>query len=66
MAINLVCSTVGERFSSYLHLKEKVAAYEKAKSVYLSHCDSKTLQAAYKRILLNAAKANQDLVYYYI
>ena len=65
---DLVCFTVGEKFSSYmyLHLKEKVAAYEKAKSVQLSHSDSKTLQAASKRIPLKAAKANKDLVYYYI
>ena len=31
-SIDFVCFTVGERFCSYLHLKEKVAAYEKAKS----------------------------------
>ena len=64
--IDLMCFTVGERFSLYPHLEEKVAAYEKAKSVQLSHSDSKTLQAASKRIPLQAAKANQDLVYYYI
>ena len=46
--------------------KVLVAAYEKAKSVQLNHSDSKTLQAASKRIPLKAAKANQDLVYYYI
>ena len=51
---------------SYHHLKEKIAAYKKAKSVQLSHSDSKTLQAVSKRIPLKAAKANQDLVYYYI
>ena len=64
--IDLVCFTIGERFSLCLHLEEKVAAYENAKSVQLSHSESKTLQAVSKRIPLNAAKANQDLVYYYI
>ena len=65
-SIDLVCFTVGERFSSYHYLKEKVTAYEKAKSIQLSHSDSKTLQTASKRIPLKAAKANKDLVYYYI
>ena len=62
MVINLVCSTIRERFSSYLLLKEKVAGYEKAKSVQLSHCESKTLQAAIQRVPLKAENGNQDLV----
>ena len=36
------------------------------KSVQLSHCDSKQLYTAIKRIPLKAGKANQDLVYYNI
>ena len=47
-------------------LKEKVAAYEKAKSVQLSHCNIKTVQVASKSIPLKTAKANENLVNYYI
>ena len=66
-SINLVCFIVGETLSSYLHLKEKVAAYEKAKSVPLmSHCNIKTVQVASKSIPLKTAKVNENLVYFYI
>ena len=58
--------TIGDKFWSYAQLKEKVAAYEKAKCVQLNHSDSRTLKTASKLIPRKAAKANQDLVYYFI
>ena len=54
---------VGERFSSYDELKKKLATYEKAKSVQLSHRDSRTLNVARKRVPKRVEAAKQELVY---
>ena len=61
-----VLFTVGEKFSSYTQLKEKIVAYERSNCVQLTHTDSKTLETARKRATVKAGKAKQDLVYYYI
>ena len=61
-----VLFTIGEKFSSYTQLKEKIGAYERSNCVQLTHTDSKTLETACKRAPVKAGKAKQDLVYYYI
>ena len=61
-----VLFTVGEKFSSYTQLKEKIGAYERSYCVQLTHTDSKTPETARKRAPVKAGKAKQDLVYYYI
>ena len=55
---------VGECFSSYKQLKDKVEAYEKARSVQLGYRDSRTLEAAKKRVPKSVEGANFELMYY--
>ena len=57
---------IGEKFSSYSALKEKISAYEESTNIQLNHSDSKTLEAARKRVPRKVEKARKDLVYYYI
>ena len=58
-----VCSfSVGEKFARFDALKEKIATYEKDRSVQLGRSDSRTLEAAGKRVPVE--KAKKDLVYY--
>ena len=60
-----VCSfSVGEKFARFDALKEKIATYEKDRSVQLYRSDSRTLEAAGKRVPLRVEKAKKDLVYY--
>lgn len=61
------CSfVVGECFSSYKQLDDKVKAYEKSRSVQLGHRDSRTLEAAKKRAPKRVDGANRELKYYNI
>ena len=57
---------VGDRFSSYKALQDKIKVYENATSVQLSHRDSRTLEAARKRVPKRIEGANEDLKYYTI
>ena len=57
---------VGECFSSYKQLKDKVEAYEKARSIQLGYRDSRTLEAAKKRVPKRVEGANFELKYYSI
>ena len=41
---------VGDCFSSYKELEERVKAYEKSRHVQLTHRDSRTLEASRKRV----------------
>ena len=56
--------SVGEKFARFDALKEKIATYEKDRSVQLYRSDSRTLEAAGKRVPLRVEKAKKDLVYY--
>ena len=51
-AIEVECDsvnfTLGEKFSSYEQLKEKICAYEDGNNVQLVYNDSRTLEAAKK------------------
>ena len=61
-----VAFVVGEKFSSYDELKAKVSTYEKSKCVQLCCSDSRTLDAARKRVPRKVENAKKDLVYYRI
>lgn len=61
-----VSFAVGEKFASYDELKTKIKAYENSRSVQLCHSDSRTLEAAKKRIPRKVERAKKDLVYYHI
>ena len=60
------CFTVGDKFSSYDELREKISQYEQSRSVQLNHNDSRTLESARKRVPRKVEKANKALVYHYI
>ena len=54
-----VSFVVGEKFSSYDMLKDKISVYESAKYyVQLCHSDSRTLEASKKRVPCKAAQAD--------
>ncbi len=55
---------VGESFSSYTELEEKIKSYQKEKFVQLTHRDSRTLENARKRVPKRVEGANGALVYY--
>ena len=57
---------IGDKFSSFEDLKSRIATYEKEKSVQLLQRDSRTLEAARKRVPRKVEKANNSLVYYSI
>ena len=57
---------VGDTFSSYKDLKNRVEEFEKINFVQLAHRDSGTLAAAAKRAPKVVEKANKELVYYSI
>ncbi len=61
-----VSFVIGEKFSSYDNLKDKISSYESTKCVQLYHSDSRTLEAAKNRVPCKVAKANHELVYYCI
>ena len=55
---------VSECFSSYEEPAKKVDAYQKEKYVQLTHRDSRTLEAASKRVPKRVEIANKGLRYY--
>ena len=55
---------VGESFSSYEELQQKLTNYQKEKYVQLTHRDSRTLEAARKRVPKRVEFANPTLRYY--
>ena len=55
---------VGESFSSYTQLQEKIESYQKEKFVHLTHRDSRTLEKARMRAPKRIESANSALVYY--
>ena len=57
---------IGSKFSSFDDLKCSIATYEKERSVQLLQRDSRTLEAARKRVPRKVEKANKSLVYYSI
>ena len=62
----LVGFAVGERFDSYDDLIFKVKAFKKAMSVQLTHRDSRTLEAAWKRVPKHVEVTKAELIYYSI
>ena len=66
--IEVECDSVnfilGEKFSSYEQLKEKINAYEDGNSIQLVYNDSRTREAATKRAPKRVKKAKRELVYY--
>lgn len=58
--------TVGDCFSSYKELEERIQQYEDDKYVQLGHKDSRTLEGAKKRAPKRIESANKDLLYYSI
>ena len=58
-------ATQFESFTSYKQLEEKVKIYERSKFVQLGHRDSRTLEAARKRVPIRVDGAN-ELKYYSI
>jgi len=64
---NMVVSfEIGESFSSYSDLEDKVKAYEESRSVQLTHRDSRTLESAQKRVPKRVLGSNPNLKYYSI
>ena len=61
-----ICFVVGEKFSTYDELKEKIEAYERTRNVQFCHSDSRTLEAAKKRAPRKVADAKEELLYYRI
>ena len=57
---------VGESFTTYKQLEEKVKIYERSNFVQLGHRDSRTLEAARKRVPIRVDGANNELKYYSI
>ena len=57
---------VGDTFSSYNELLRRVKAFKKTTYSQLVHRESRTLEAAAKRIPKKVEKANKELVYYTI
>ena len=57
---------VGDQFSSYSDLTSRIKAFEKASSVQLSQRDSRTLEAARKRVPKRVEVAKAELIYYSI
>ena len=55
---------VGEKFSSYEQLEEKITAYQDGNNIQLVYTDSRTLDAARKRAPKRIQKANHKLRYY--
>ena len=50
--------SVGDIFSSYTSLKERIKQYEVERSVQFTHRDSRTLEIAKKRVPVHVACAN--------
>ena len=58
--------SVGDTFSSYNELLWRVKFFEEITYSQLVHRDSRTLEAAAKRVPKKVEKANKELVYYTI
>ena len=61
-----VSFAIGETLSSYDDLQKKLAKFEKSHSVQLTQRDSRTLEAAARRVPKRVKNANAALVYYSI
>ena len=61
-----VSFSVGDSFSSYTSLKERIKQYEVERSVQFTYRDSRTLEIAKKRVPVRVACARRELVYYTI
>ena len=57
---------LGQSFASYGELKASIELYERETSVQLSCSDSRTLEAAKKRVPGRVEKARAELKYYSI
>ena len=64
--LDVASFAVGDTFSSYDDLKKKLAEFEKSHSVQLTQRDSRTLEAAARRVPKRVKNANTALVYYSI
>ena len=56
--------SVGDTFSSYNELLWRIKAFEETTYSQLEHRDSRTLEAAAKRVPKKVEKAKKELVYY--
>ena len=63
---DLIAFKVGDSFTSYKSLHEKIKQYEAERCVQFTHRDSRTLEMAKKRVPGRVAGANKELVYYTI
>ena len=61
-----VSFSLGEKFESFEAVRGKISRYKESHSVQLCRSDSRTLEAAGKRVPLRVEKANRALVYYEI
>lgn len=59
-----VSFTLGECFISYRDLEEKINLYENSRCVQMTRRDSRTLEAARKRVPKRVEGANEKLIYY--
>ena len=66
MASTATKFVVGDSFTSYKHLQEKIEMFENTNSIQLGHRDSRTLEAARKRVPKRVEGANKELKYYSI
>jgi len=57
---------VGEKFSSYQQLEEKITAYQDGDNIQLVYTNSQTLDALEKRAPKRVQKANDKLRYYFL
>lgn len=57
---------IGKKFSSYKELDDQIKAYEIARSIQLCHRDSRTIEAARKRVPRKVEGAKKELKYYTI
>ena len=59
-----VSFSVGERFSSFIEFEKKLKDYERHNGVQLSCRDSRTFEAAPKRVPKRVAGGPSELTYY--
>jgi len=62
MATSKISFTVGETFSSFKDLEEKLKLYQNDRYVQLTHRDARTLEMARKRVPKRVEKANKAFV----
>ena len=66
--VEVECDSVnfilGENFSSYEQLKEKISAYEDGNNIQLVYNNTRTLEAAKRRAPKRVNKEKRELVYY--